>query len=531
MNILLLILTLLLNNLQFVFTQNIKEIIYLLDSGNFEKVEKIIENDNNEYQRNFIASVLYLYLGDYEKAYNYIIKISSNKNKDLSPEEKFFFSYIPYMYHLFNEGYEKYESLHFELFLKGRDKVLKDLALEKLEKIYEVYAKKFGFSSQDKIRVEIYNQKKEFCNATTLSEEIVDRTGVVGICKFNRIMILSPENLPYGYRWIDTLAHEFIHYLLNRITNSKYPLYLHEGTARYFDTIYRSSIPLCFTVGNLKKLLEAKRNNQLIPFENFSGSLVYLESSEQVELAFVELSSFIDYLICNFGEHKFIEFVINYSSIEDEKKLYKKIFNKSYEELLDGWINSIEEKAGLVEKYPGALMDMKIFSSFEVEKKLLTLDVYQYIELGDRLLEKKEYNSALYQYKKSQQQQPYNPIVMTRIGKVLKLLKRYKEAEEILKQCISVNPNFSTAYELIIELYYETSQYSKALEYYNELLCINPFNIKIRKLIAEIYSDLGRLQDALNEYKMINLLLPDDKNIISTIDSINRYLEIKQKKK
>lgn len=526
----LLILMTLLIDLQVTYSEIItKDIISILESGNFKKAEEIIEKLEDDYRKKFITSLYYLYLGEYEKSYNYIADISSNnKINNLSSEELFFFYYIPYMYQLFKNGYERYESQHFVLFLKGRDKILKDLALKNLEKIYETYTEKFKVKLQDKIRVEIYNRKEEFCNASTLFEDIVNKTGVVGICKFNRIMILSPENLPYGYRWIDTLAHEFIHFLLNRITDFKYPLYLHEGTARYFDTLYRSSISLCFTSGNLRELLEAKKNNRLIPFESFSGSLVYLESAKQIEIAFVELASFIDYLINNFTEQKFIDFVNNYSSSKDEKILYKKIFNKEYKELLDAWMKNIEEKSSLAEKYPGALMDIKILNS-QSEKELITLDVYQYIELGDKFLERKDYKSALYQYKKSQQQQPYNPIIMTRIARVLMLLKKYEEAEEILKKCIDANPNFATAYELIIELYYETSQYFNALEYYTELLHINPFNYKIRKIIAEIYSDLGKLHESLNEYKMINILIPEDKNIISIIESINRYLETKQK--
>ncbi|MCS7230688.1 MAG: tetratricopeptide repeat protein [Elusimicrobiota bacterium] len=506
------------------------DIICLLEAGKFQEVEEFIKEIRDENKKIFINSIYYLYLGDYEKAYNFLNSLQTNNTSEYKPEEKFFFHYIPYIYHLFKEEYKRYESQHFVVFLKGRDEILKDIILENLEKIYVFYNEKFNYYPKEKIRVEVYDKKKEFCNASTLPEEVVKKAGVVGICKFNRIMILSPENLPYGYRWIDTLAHEYVHFLLNRITEYKYPLYLHEATAKYFDTLYRSTQPLCFSIGNLKELLDAKRNNRLIPFENLKGSLVYLDSQQEVELAFIELASFLEYIINNFGENKFIKFVHNYINYKDEKLLYRDIFNKEYTELIKNWIESIEEKKELVEKYPGALMDIKILN-LEDEKELLTLESSQYIELGDMLLRKKQYKAALYQYKKSQQQQPYNPIVMTRISKVLMLLKDYKNAEEILKQCIMINPNFSTAYELIVELYYETSQYHKALEYYKELLQINPFNYKIRKIIAEIYSDLGKLKEALYEYKIVSILNPEDKNVVSIIDTINRYLETKQQTK
>ncbi|MCS7227624.1 MAG: hypothetical protein NZ839_01515, partial [Endomicrobia bacterium] len=345
---------------------NTKEsnIIGLLESGNFGEVEKIILFSKDEEYKNFLISLLHLYKGDYETAESYIVKISSiwyDRNDYLpSSEKKFFISYIFGIKSLLS-NYTVIESEHFKIWLKGRDIILKDLVIQKLEEIYNFYNKIFGYNILEKIRVEIYNTKEEFYFASTLGKEVVDKTGVVGICKFNKIMILSPENLPLGYRWCDTLSHEYLHLLLNRLTEFTYPLYLHEGTARYFDTLYRSSEPLCFTPGNLKLLLEAKNNNKLISFKDMRGSLAYLETQQQVELAFTELATFVEYLIMNFGIDRFIHFIRKYKEYNTQEiKLYKYVFGKDFDDIISEWLKYIDTKFEVVKNYPGAQPDIKI---------------------------------------------------------------------------------------------------------------------------------------------------------------------------
>ncbi|MFN3550802.1 MAG: hypothetical protein ACK4WJ_03235 [Endomicrobiia bacterium] len=506
-----------------VYDQNskINLILNYLEGGNFNQAEKIINDEKDDNFKTYFYSIYHLYKGDYVLAEEYIKKIQNGHRN------YFFFDYIIKINNIINT-YEAHESQHFKVFLKGRDVILKDFILENLEKIYDIYGKIFNYYPEEKIRVEVYNTKQEFYFATTLGEEIVKKSGVVGICKFNKIMIISPENLPLGYRWIDTLAHEYIHFILNRKTSYNYPLYLHEGTARYFDTIYRSSFPMCFTAGNLKLLVEAKKNNKLINFDEMKGSLVYLDTIDKIELAFVELASFVEFLVKNFGIEKFVKFIEEYDS-KNEKKLYKEIFGKEYEEIKLLWIKTIDEKEKYITLYPGALADLKINTATD-ESSLIGLDLENYIKLGDKFLSLKNYKSALFQYNKAKEIEPYNPVVLSRIGKIYLLMQKYDECEEILKKCILVNPNFVTAYEILLKNYYEKGDYEKVLEVFKSVIEINPFNYEIRKIVAEIYADLGKTKEALEEYKIVKVLQPQNKEVDSIINSLENYLKIKYRK-
>jgi tetratricopeptide (TPR) repeat protein len=500
------------------------ELFKILEYGDFSKAKQMISEIRNEDTKNFYTAVYYMYNGNYSVAEEYISKISSNTK--FSEQEIYFINYIQFLSQTFSSGYKKFENEHFEVYLKDRDIILADIILKVLEQIYKFYGQKFGYYPEKKVRVEVYNTKKEFSIASTLGEENVGKAGVVGICKFNRIMILSPECLPFGYRWCDTLAHEYTHFILNRITEFKYPLYLHEGTARYYDTLYRSTTPLCFVIGNLNLLLEAKKKNEIIPFEKMKGSLVYLDSQQQVELAFAELSTFVEYLINNFGEEKFIEFVKNYKNY-DKEELYKKIFGVEFKNIISEWYKSIDKKEEVVKNYPGAMADFKLTSA-EDEKSLVGLDMWQYIELGDKFFQNKNYNVAIYQYKKAQKEQPYNPVVMTRIAKCYILQNKYDEAEKILLECSFVNPNYVTTYELLVKLFYEKGEYEKAMKYYEEVLQINPFNWEIHKIVAQMLSDLGKVKDAIKKYEIVLILNPTDNDTKTKYENLKRYLEYKQ---
>jgi hypothetical protein len=37
----------------------------------------------------------------------------------------------------------------------------------------------------------------------------------------------------HGYRWLDAISHEYMHYLIVKLTANKAPIWFHEGLAKY----------------------------------------------------------------------------------------------------------------------------------------------------------------------------------------------------------------------------------------------------------------------------------------------------------
>ncbi len=76
--------------------------------------------------------------------------------------------------------------------------------------------------------------------ASSLSARDIEVTGAVGIAQFNKLMVLSPRSLVHGYRWLDAISHEYMHYLIIKLTANKAPIWFHEGLAKYDETRWRN---------------------------------------------------------------------------------------------------------------------------------------------------------------------------------------------------------------------------------------------------------------------------------------------------
>jgi len=128
---------------------------------------------------------------------------------------------------------KRFESPHFALYLdEKRDGILAPYALETLEKSYEAIGAALGYYPKEKVRVEIASDAPSFNAISTLSLRDIEETGAVGICKFNKLMIISPRALSFGYRWLDSVSHEYVHYVIVNISNHQARIWLFNGTAR-----------------------------------------------------------------------------------------------------------------------------------------------------------------------------------------------------------------------------------------------------------------------------------------------------------
>ena len=205
---------------------------------------------------------------------------------------------------------KRFESAHFVLHLDDkRDGILAAYALDTLEKSYAAIGAELGYYPKDKVRVEIAPDASSFNAISTLSLRDIEETGAVGICKFNKLMIISPRALSLGYRWVDSLSHEYVHYAIVGLTNNKAPIWLHEGMARFFETRWRKPAPAkdaaedYLTPANQTLLVQALEKNQFVGFQKMEPSLIYLETPEQVQLAYAEAASAVDFISSSKGRN------------------------------------------------------------------------------------------------------------------------------------------------------------------------------------------------------------------------------------
>ena len=138
-----------------------------------------------------------------------------------------------------------YTSPHFILRLEDeRDGILAEYALTALENAYEFLGRDLGYWPKAPVRVEIFPDHERFHAASSLSKRDIEVAGAVGICKFDKVMLLSPRVLLRGYRWLDAMVHEYVHYAIVKLSDDKAPIWIHEGVAKHEESRWRRA-PRC----------------------------------------------------------------------------------------------------------------------------------------------------------------------------------------------------------------------------------------------------------------------------------------------
>lgn len=496
-------------------TEEMGKIDRFLEGGEISQAEALNQELFFQGERKvyyyFNLGKIHFYQGDYAKA-----EENLNRAMEFYPGDEKLRGFAEF-YHQTKEiaqDFQEYQSEHFRLRLKGEDEILERYALEGLEKIYLKIGEELNFfpRSGEKILVEVYSTKDDFILASTLSKKDVETSGAIGICKFNRIMITSPRILPYGYRWLDTLSHEYVHLLVNRLSLYNCPLWLHEGIAKYFDQTWRAEKLPALSPSAEHLLASAVEENKLIPFSRMSPSLVKLDSQDEVALAFAEVASAVDYLIRNYGKVKIETLLGKFKIYNEYDRAFQETYGLNQDEIEKKWRENLG-KTKLV-KYPGVQIEKIEWEKDRDEvEKFVGADLRGNIRLGDSFRLRGMYEAASLEYEKALKKEPHNPVILHKLAKVQISTNKEKDAEENLKKAVETNPNYGAGYFTLGNLYLNQKKYEAAEKEYAEYLQINPFDPYLHKNLGLAFYSSGEKVEAEKEWQIAKKLLPDDPEI------------------
>jgi len=146
------------------------------------------------------------------------------------------------------------------------------------------------------IRFEILDDPAKLALVSPLTLDNVYTTGTVGITKYRRIIMVSPRVLLYGYGWLDTAVHEYVHYLVTLRTRNRAPVWLQEGLAKLLETRWRAATPLPLDPAPRKLLARGLARNDLVSFTEMYPSLAMLPSQERAALAYAQVQTMLELL-------------------------------------------------------------------------------------------------------------------------------------------------------------------------------------------------------------------------------------------
>ncbi|MGN6732053.1 MAG: tetratricopeptide repeat protein [Candidatus Binatia bacterium] len=480
----------------------------LLDAGRIAQAEEFAakalkEEPKSPAALDFDARVKF-YQGRYAEALAIVDRALAIDSSNQRRQALKLFSQLTLDVH---KSLKPFESAHFVLFAdEKRDGILVPYALDTLEKTYQTTGAELGFFPKEKVRVEIAPDATSFNAISTLSLRDIEETGAVGICKFNKLMIISPRALSFGYRWLDSLSHEYQHYAILSLSNNQAPIWLHEGMARFYETRWRKPAPAkdaaedYLTPANQTLLVHALEKNQFVGFKKMEPSLIYLETPEQVQLAYAEAASAVDFINQSKGRDGVRELLATLND-KPTPEAIEKVYGMSFDNFESKWKGFLKSK-GLKEIEGSRVRKLKVKKDQREDEEVVELKEIQSTVarnrtyLADQLLAKGRAAAAANEYQRALQASPRSPVILYKLGRIMVETNRIDDALPLFQQALEIDPDNVNIYVQLGRAEHAKKNFKEARAALEEAIQINPFNPLIYRLLGDAYAALGEQEKA-----------------------------------
>jgi tetratricopeptide (TPR) repeat protein len=181
-------------------------------------------------------------------------------------------------------------------FADEKDALLAPYLFDAMEQARDVLGAELGVVPDHAIRFEFFETPAKLAMITPLTIDNIRTTGTVGVTKYRKIMMISPRAMLYGYGWLDTAVHEYVHYVLTIRTRNRAPVWLQEGLAKLFETRWRMNAPAPLDPAAAFRLHRALMANDLVTFDEMQPSLAMLPTAERAALAYSQVETMLQLL-------------------------------------------------------------------------------------------------------------------------------------------------------------------------------------------------------------------------------------------
>lgn len=377
-------------------------------------------------------------------------------------------------------GMVSQRSENFEIFAQpGQDELLMPFALETLEAQLAALTADFGYQIPKEakpLRIEIYPKVLDFVSVSTLTEKEVSTSGTIALCKFNRMMIISPRRLARGYKWRDTLGHELVHMYLSRMTRNKLPLWMHEGVAKFTEHRWRSN-----RVGDLHPiqesiLAEGRRTKTFVEFSDMMPSLAKLDSGWKTSLAFAEVTLLIKQIVEDGGIVRLRQAIEAFS--QSQEAGFALLGAADLDDMWGQFVARLQTTP--LNPVPGyKFIPLSVAEDPEAAEPepIVERNGRKYLRLGDLLRNEGHWLAAITEYTKAAEHIGHKPAqLQLRIAEAQMVGGRYLQAEQELLSLLTQDPDRATAHWLLGKIALFRQDPKEALSRYETAFGISPFH-------------------------------------------------------
>lgn len=395
-------------------------------------------------------------------------------------------------------GHKEARSAHFVLRYPPEDQVLVDYGLEALETMLQAMTSDLGFVPSRPIHIDIYRSPSDLAAVSTLTEEEVKTTGTIALCKWARLMATSPRALSLGYPWLDSLAHELVHYVVSALTFDRAPVWFQEGFAKFLEKRWRAQPSGELPPAMQHLLAKALSSGKLISFERMHPSMAKLPTAEDASLAFAEVATAMASLHAKGGTEALKTAIAHVRDGEDARKAVAAAAGGTWPEFERHWKAFMA--AQKYRTFPGMEPVKRSFRKSGAiaskkgpseDEEALGLDASsKFLRLGNMMLRRNRTRSAVLEYEKGAKAGGNKWVFAVKLGRTHLLLGQNDRALKSVTEIENLYPELPWPHLIAGQALLGLGQPLEAIASLEKCLATNPFDPNVHCALAEAYGKL-----------------------------------------
>lgn len=390
---------------------------------------------------------------------------------------------------------------HFEIFYPpGKEEVIVDLAGDVLERAYETLSADLGFAPTEKVRVELLTSPRDLSKLSPLSESEIETTGTIALCKYGKLMVVSPRATVFGYPWMDTLVHEYVHYAVSRLSHDEVPVWLHEGLARFQQTRWRTKPGIDLSVTDEHLLAVALKKRTLIPFKDMHPSMAKLPSAEAATLAFAEVYTMVGYIYDKVGYAGIREIIAKQKSGKSAQRAVGEVLGQRWNAVEQSWQkhlrgSKLEQSKAFAARARGPRVRFDKGSGTDDNvgaEEVAAGKARKFTTLGGLLRSRGMPDAAAIEYEKAIAASPGDPFIAAKLSRTYLELSKPEKAIALALPLAEADDSDPTPATTLGLAYGAVGDPAKSAQFFEIALRVSPFDPAVRCGLADAYQTLGK---------------------------------------
>ena len=485
-----------------------------LEEGRIEDarplVQALVASSPDEPEVRYLQAHLAFLEGDYERSLAILDELKDTRVKGEAGELETLVART----HAVTRGFTHKDSPagHFVIFYAhGRDDVIVDWAADALDAAYQRIGEDLGYFPPEKVRVELVARPRDLAQLSTLTEKDIETSGTIALCKYNKLMVVSPRATIFGYPWMDTLAHEYTHFIVTRATSDRTPIWLHEGLAKFQEVRWRGEPGEGGLGRSLEHLLAtALRKNRLITFEQMHPSMALLPSQEAAATAFAEVYTYVAWLHKKLGYDGIRAILARIRDGKSERRAVAEVLGVTWERAEIGWKRHLRSLGLRVD--PSLRVHRLRFERSETDDENAGLDTVaeekarKFARLGGLLRARGRLQGAATEYEKARAAAPDDGFIGAKLARTYLELDQAQRAIDVAGPLAQKDPEDVGPQATLGAAYLKIGDAAGAEKHLLAALRVSPFDPMVRCGLAQAFRDKNDDARADREQKACDLL-------------------------